>query len=1164
MKSAKALVLLCAVLLPLCLPSAAAVGAAAASAGGKPSWPFPQGPGDPPVDIGPLQEKFLQLVDGVWDKVSARVGFCLGSSQQRVLRLMQASFPVPLPVGPSDDEVCGNATRVAAALCGRTDMEEYYKYLLLTDNLEKGGAPEAMACCPGYFCPPMLTCMMPCPLGAFCPRAVPRPPPWRWVEGSAQETSWCAPYAYRERSGIGCGGADKWTIIPVAPYPGRNTWWDFGSGNLFCNGGWFCPNTTTRLPCPEGYFCRRGSESYQRCPPLMKCPQYTEVPDENHAGFTMDACLFFGLWLLWQVSTWYNDMIKRMSLRTRLKITAAPSEYESVEQPAAQGIDVRLTELRQEHDLHDGGKSADASGVHTPLPPRAGAFARVIARLSPSKRHLSPPADVEGTEGSFTEPVWAGFEGPNMAPSPTRLPLMTNPLSHQGEGEDDILPEQSAMSGGLPNLLTSPLSGMHGGYAPNRIQLHVEFTNLSLRLKSTGKKVLAGVTGSLRAACLTAIMGPSGAGKTTLMNTLAGKASYGKRRGLIQVNGQPDSLDNFTRVMGFVPQDDIMHVNLTVEENLMFSARYRLPSHYTHSQHVFYVERAIQVLQLEEVRGEVVGDEEVRGISGGQRKRANIGLELVADPLLLFLDEPTSGLDSTSSKLVVAALQQVTRMGVTATAVIHQPSFGIFLMFDDLLLLCKGGRTAYYGRLASVQDYFESLGYVLPLHANPADVYMDIIAGLFGPSQPARQQGSTAASPDAQSAAPADRLITAEDLPAMWEAHTCEGRQSSEGDEGGLLSDEEDVEQSLQRTGALERPKPIAGGMGLKHWKVWLRSAWVAIIVARALARQRFNLLRHDVVSLLPNLRRWQRGQPLLTRPSAFRDEEEDNTRGWLAQGRALFASRRDSLATTRAAKASRRFTPGLRAQFRWCCERGIVQRMREPLAAFLNYGIFAITGSLLGMMSDRGRGTIMHVDVDTLYNNVALGLLSTVSGLKTFGAHRAIFRREAASGLNKLAYFLALDLLGNAGTLMRAMLYLVMYQSFAQPRAVLWQMYIVTSGIIYACMGIAYFLSQVLEPAAGQLTAAVVALMSSLTARNHHAPGMMGMLYQISFARWGLEGYIIAEANRLTGVWLLARCADLQALDMDVTQFGRCIAMLGFIGVLFRFLAILIMYVRT
>eukprot|EP00891_Asterochloris_glomerata_P004256 jgi/Astpho2/4256/e_gw1.00064.69.1_t len=279
-----------------------------------------------------------------------------------------------------------------------------------------------------------------------------------------------------------------------------------------------------------------------------------------------------------------------------------------------------------------------------------------------------------------------------------------------------------------------------------RPSLTVEFRNLGLRLKGTGKRVLAGVTGQLRGAHLTAIMGPSGAGKTSLMSTLTGKAFYGTPTGHITVNGQPGSLRRFKRVMGFVPQDDIMYPMLTVDENLTFSARIRLPADFTHGQHLHYVEQAIQVLQLDDIRHEVIGDEETRGISGGQRKRVNIGLELVADPILLFLDEPTSGLDSTSSRLVVRALQEVAHMGVTTTAVIHQPSYDVFRMFDDLLLLCKGGRTAFYGQEAEVHGYFEGIGYQLPEKANPADFYMDIVAGVV-PNRAGQKQTPQASLP---------------------------------------------------------------------------------------------------------------------------------------------------------------------------------------------------------------------------------------------------------------------------------------------------------------------------------------------------------------------------------------------------------------------------------
>lgn len=138
---------------------------------------------------------------------------------------------------------------------------------------------------------------------------------------------------------------------------------------------------------------------------------------------------------------------------------------------------------------------------------------------------------------------------------------------------------------------------------------------------------------------------------------------------------------------GFVPQDDIVHPRLTVEENLLFSARFRLPKHTSRREHLELVDRAISLLGLTEVRNSLVGNEESRGVSGGQRKRVNIGLELVADPCVMFLDEPTSGLDSSSCRHVITVLSRVAHMGVTCAAVVHQPSNRIMSKFDDILLL---------------------------------------------------------------------------------------------------------------------------------------------------------------------------------------------------------------------------------------------------------------------------------------------------------------------------------------------------------------------------------------------------------------------------------------------------------------------------------------------
>ena len=229
--------------------------------------------------------------------------------------------------------------------------------------------------------------------------------------------------------------------------------------------------------------------------------------------------------------------------------------------------------------------------------------------------------------------------------------------------------------------------------------------------------------------------------------------SYGDMFGSIKINGKVGRVDQLRTLFGFVPQDDIVFSDLTVRENLRFSASLRLPPHRwaaenskgeppscgTFWKKVRFVEQAqrrrdivldvLHVLGIDHIADEIVGDVEKRGISGGQRKRVNIGLEMVADPAVLFLDEPTSGLDSTASTLVLAALKEVAQLGVTVATVIHQPRYSIFTLFDQTLLLAKGGLAVYLGWSSDALVYFESLSFVCPDRVNPADFFLDVISG---------------------------------------------------------------------------------------------------------------------------------------------------------------------------------------------------------------------------------------------------------------------------------------------------------------------------------------------------------------------------------------------------------------------------------------------------
>ncbi|CAO3574661.1 unnamed protein product [Mortierella alpina] len=254
----------------------------------------------------------------------------------------------------------------------------------------------------------------------------------------------------------------------------------------------------------------------------------------------------------------------------------------------------------------------------------------------------------------------------------------------------------------------------------------IEFEHLGLTL-SNGTSILQNISGVLRTGRTLAIMGPSGSGKTTLISMLTSKIP--KDEGRILINGQEEELSHYRKLIGFVPQEDIMMRELTVHDVLLHSAYMRLPAHLKRTQMTEKVLEIIDFLGLNSVMDSVVGDAERRGISGGQRKRVNIGMELVTDPSILFLDEPTSGLDSSTSGDVCRLLKSIARRkGLTVAAVIHSPSPVAFDQFDDLLLLGHGGRVVYHGPRTEAPAYFAAIGFPVPAESSPSDFYMDVIS----------------------------------------------------------------------------------------------------------------------------------------------------------------------------------------------------------------------------------------------------------------------------------------------------------------------------------------------------------------------------------------------------------------------------------------------------
>ena len=251
------------------------------------------------------------------------------------------------------------------------------------------------------------------------------------------------------------------------------------------------------------------------------------------------------------------------------------------------------------------------------------------------------------------------------------------------------------------------------------------FENVSYHLNS--RQILSGIQGVAQPGQLLAVMGASGAGKTTFLDLLARKNKRGTVKGDFYVNGEKVSDADFRSVVGFVDQDDALLPTLTVHETILDSALLRLPRDMSSSnkeQKVFEVEKQLGIYGI---RDQLIGSEgSVRGISGGERRRVGIARELVNSPSILFLDEPTSGLDAFNAYNVVESLVTLAKnYNRTIVFTIHQPRSNIVALFDQLILLAQG-KVVYSGEFARCQSYFDQIGYSCPSGFNIADYLVDL------------------------------------------------------------------------------------------------------------------------------------------------------------------------------------------------------------------------------------------------------------------------------------------------------------------------------------------------------------------------------------------------------------------------------------------------------
>uniref|UniRef100_A0A3B5M0R8 ATP-binding cassette sub-family G member 8 n=1 Tax=Xiphophorus couchianus TaxID=32473 RepID=A0A3B5M0R8_9TELE len=232
----------------------------------------------------------------------------------------------------------------------------------------------------------------------------------------------------------------------------------------------------------------------------------------------------------------------------------------------------------------------------------------------------------------------------------------------------------------------------------------------------------------VRSGQMLAVIGSSGCGKTSLLDIITCRDEGGRMTcGHVLINGKPNTPQLVKKSIAHVRQDDRLLPHLTVRETLCFVAKLRLPSHFSQAQRDQRVDDVIAELRLRQCAHTRVGNDYVRGVSGGERRRVSIAVQLLWNPGILILDEPTSGLDSFTAHNLVITLSRLAKGNRLILLSVHQPRSDIFQLFD-LVVLLSSGSAVYFGAARDMVPYFTALGHPCPRYCNPSDFYVDLIS----------------------------------------------------------------------------------------------------------------------------------------------------------------------------------------------------------------------------------------------------------------------------------------------------------------------------------------------------------------------------------------------------------------------------------------------------
>jgi len=659
------------------------------------------------------------------------------------------------------------------------------------------------------------------------------------------------------------------------------------------------------------------------------------------------------------------------------------------------------------------------------------------------------------------------------------------------------------------------------GMMRNAKSIDIAFEDLALEVEG-GPQVLKGVSGKFFSGRLSAIMGPSGAGKTSFMNVLCGKATYGKISGQIAINNRKADMRDLRDVVGFVPQDDIVFEDLTVREQIDFSARLRNDRRLSPKRVRHIVDDILSIMQLEHIQKSIVGGVSQRGISGGQRKRVNIGLELAAQPSVLFLDEPTSGLDSTSSLSVAASLKRMGSLGMSSIMVIHQPRYSLFTLIDDVLLLGKGGQTVFLGPATCVKEYFESLGFTMPEFENPADWFMDVISGdvknsIIPQFKPEMLFGLWVKHKNEVSSLPSFRVAASRelnDLDVHAVIHEALDKEwdSIDTSRNGIL-EESELQELLAQCSAVipdaDVVRDLVGRMAGEGAMAVSKSEFLSYLCSLG------EEIAQDV-GLSP--------APDFATPSRDNDETSESS----SESGSEYSSEARACRSHSLSVGKQRQIPTMREQLATLMMRRMVQWWRMIKQRLLFLGALMFGATCFSVMDRYLAPQTLWDATPLLYLHTALALLCSIFCLPVFGHNQPLFWRERARGINIFAYFLARVIITLLDLTLMTFVFTSWYYIIRQPIVPYWHWMLPFLFSAFGASGWGYLVSNLVAPEHGPFVMTLVTFTKDAICGNFTtllavmdggaAETVIGLL---SLTRWTVQmsfTYVVGAMNPQPG----------------------------------------------